>query len=51
MPALTDHRWHTVAIHVVYPQTRHLSARARAFIELLRARLGSRPDWEDFLDG
>ena len=48
-PVLTDHSWHTVAIHVVYPQTRHLSARARAFIELLRARLGSRPDWESFL--
>lgn len=48
-PVLTDHSWHSVAIHVVYPQTRHLSARARAFIELLRARLGSRPDWETFL--
>ncbi|HET7410450.1 MAG TPA: LysR family transcriptional regulator [Paracoccaceae bacterium] len=50
VPTLTDHRWPTVAIHVVYPQTRHLSARARAFIELLRARLGARPDWEKFLE-
>ena len=50
VPALTELGWHTVSIHVVYPQTRHLSARARAFIELLRARLGTRPDWEDFLD-
>lgn len=48
--ALTDHSWSTVAIHVVYPQTRHLSARARAFIDLLRTRLGSRPDWEAFLN-
>src|SRR5690606_10749069 len=40
VPALTGLRWHTVAIHVVYPQTRHLSARARAFIEILRERLG-----------
>lgn len=50
VPVLCDHRWPTVAIHVVYPQTRHLSARARAFIDTLRARLGTRPDWEDFLD-
>lgn len=49
VPALTGHRWHTAAIHVVYPQTRHLSARARAFIEILRTRLGNRPDWEEFL--
>lgn len=50
VPALTGHRWHTVTIHVVYPQTRHLSARARAFIDLLRTRLGTSPDWEGFLD-
>src|SRR5699024_8993251 len=43
VPALTDHDWRTVAIHVVYPPTRHLSARARAFIEFLRERLGTRP--------
>ncbi len=45
----TEYRWPLVTIHVVYPQTRHLSARARAFIDTLRARLGMRPDWEDFL--
>ena len=50
VPVLCDHRWPTVAVHVVYPQTRHLSARARAFIDTLRARLGSTPGWEDFLD-
>jgi DNA-binding transcriptional LysR family regulator len=50
VPALCDHRWPTVAIHVVYPQTRHLSARARAFIDTLRACLGSRPCWEAFVD-
>ena len=50
VPVLCDHRWPSTAIHVVYPQTRHLSARARAFIDTLRARLGARPDWEDFLD-
>lgn len=49
MPVLTDFTWPSVTIHVVYPQTRHLSARARAFTELLRTRLGTRPDWEEFL--
>lgn len=50
VPVLTDFTWPSVTIHVVYPQTRHLSARARAFIELLRTRLGTRPDWESFLE-
>lgn len=49
-PVLTDHAWQTVTVHVVYPATRHLTARARAFIDFARARLGARPDWEDFLD-
>jgi DNA-binding transcriptional LysR family regulator len=49
-PVLCEYRWPTTSIHVVYPQTRHLSARARALADTLRARLGSRPDWEDFLD-
>ena len=50
VPVLCDHRWPTVAIHAVYPPTRHLSARARAMIDTLRASLGSCPAWEDFLD-
>ena len=41
VPALTDHRWPTVTIHLVYPQTRHLSARARALMEFIRTRLGT----------
>ena len=48
-PVLTDHDWHGVTIYVVYPQTRHLSARARAFMDFVRTRIGSRPDWEGFL--
>ena len=49
-PVLTDHAWPRVTIYAVYPQTRHLSARARAFIEFVRTRIGSRPTWEGFLD-
>lgn len=51
VPVLTDCAWPHVTIHAVYPQTRHLSARARAFIEFVRTRIGPRPAWEDFLDG
>lgn len=50
VPALTDHRWATATVHVVYPQTRHLSARARAFIEFMRKHFGPRPEWENFLE-
>jgi len=47
---LTDHAWPGIAVHVVYPETRHLSARARAFIDFLRARFATRPAWEADLD-
>ncbi|MEL6997731.1 MAG: LysR family transcriptional regulator [Pseudomonadota bacterium] len=50
VPVLTDVTWPSVTIHIIYPQTRHLSARARAFIDYARARIGSKPDWEGFLD-
>ena len=50
VPVLTDHEWPPVTIHVVYPETRHLSARARAFIEFTRTRIGPKPAWEDFLN-
>ncbi len=49
VPILTDLKFPTVTIHVVYPQTRHVSARARAFIEFARARIGPEPAWEGFL--
>ncbi len=48
-PVLLDHAWPTVTIFAVYPQTRHLSMRARAFIDYARARIGSAPAWEDCL--
>lgn len=45
-PVLTDHIWPMVTIYMVYPQTRHLSARARAFIDFVRARIEPVPAWE-----
>lgn len=51
VPLLCDYDWPGVGIHTVYPETRHLSARARAFIEFARRRFGPKPYWEAFLDG
>ena len=50
VPILRDFGWPDVAIYTVYPQTRHLSARARALIDFVRDRIGSKPYWETFLD-
>ncbi len=50
VPILGEFGWMEIAIYIVYPQTRHLSARARAFIDFVRSRIGPRPYWEDFLD-
>jgi len=44
-------RWTTVAIHLVYPETRHLSAKARAFIEHARRSFAPSPAWEEGLPG
>ncbi len=38
---LADHRWPEPAAYAVYPSTRHLSARARAFIDFLASHLGA----------
>ncbi|MEM7499839.1 MAG: LysR family transcriptional regulator [Pseudomonadota bacterium] len=35
---LPDHEWPTLNLYAVYPQTRHLSAKARALIDFLRLR-------------
>jgi DNA-binding transcriptional LysR family regulator len=50
VPILRGFGWPEIAIYTVYPQTRHLSARARAFIDFVRKRIGSKPYWEAFLD-
>ena len=34
------------AIHAVYPHSRHLSPKVRAFIDFLAERFGSRPHWD-----
>ncbi|MDJ0948987.1 MAG: LysR family transcriptional regulator [Alphaproteobacteria bacterium] len=37
-----------IGIHAVYPQTRYLSAKVRAFVDYLAGRFGGRPSWEEF---
>ena len=46
VPVLTDHNWPMVTIYLVYPQTRHVSARARMFMDFVRDRIGQSPEWE-----
>ena len=43
---LPDFDWQRIAIHTVYPQTRHLSAKARAFMDFVRDRIGPDPVWD-----
>ncbi|MEL6477225.1 MAG: LysR family transcriptional regulator [Pseudomonadota bacterium] len=43
---LPNHQWPSVTIHTVYPQTRHLSAKARAFMDFVRTRIGTQPEWD-----
>lgn len=49
-PVLTSWEWYDMAVYIVYPQTRRLSARARRFIEFVEERFGERPYWNDFLN-
>ncbi|MGF1551912.1 MAG: LysR family transcriptional regulator [Paracoccaceae bacterium] len=39
---LDDHQWPRLSLYAVYPQPRHLSLRARTFIDFLRVRLARR---------
>jgi DNA-binding transcriptional LysR family regulator len=43
---LTDHAWPELSAYAVYPPTRHLSNRVRAFIDFLVERLAGEPYWD-----
>lgn len=49
-PVLKDYLFGPVTMTVVYPGTRHLPAKARAFIDHVRAAMPTPPPWEAFLD-
>jgi len=46
VPVLEHVDWPEIAIFAVYPEQRHLSAKARAFIDFLTKELGPKPYWE-----
>jgi len=49
VPILTDVAWPEIGAYAVYPQTRHLSARVRAFVDFLAERFAGDPYWDRHL--
>ncbi|MEZ5670361.1 MAG: LysR family transcriptional regulator [Alphaproteobacteria bacterium] len=47
VPALEAYCEDPLGIYAIYPHSRHLSAKVRAFIDFLAARFGERPYWEE----
>lgn len=43
---LTDHAWPELNAYAVYPPTRHLSRRVRAFVDFLAEKLSGEPPWD-----
>ncbi len=46
VPLLTDYEWPVSPAYAVYPPTRHLSYRVRAFIDFLAERFSGTPQWD-----
>jgi len=46
VPVLTDYDWPISPAYAVYPPTRHLSYRVRAFIDFLVDRFAGTPQWD-----
>jgi len=46
VPVLTDYSWPTSPAYAIYPPTRHLSFRVRAFIDFLAGRIAGTPQWD-----
>jgi len=49
VPVMQDYWPPQLSAYAVYPQTRYLSQRARAFIDFLVERFGENPYWDQFL--
>lgn len=43
---LSDHAWPELSAYAVYPPTRHLSSRVRAFIDFVADHLAGEPYWD-----
>lgn len=46
VPLLKDYSSHQINAYAIYPQTRHLSQRVRAFVDLLVKRFEGTPYWD-----
>lgn len=46
IPILTEYQWPSVNAYAVYPQTRHLSYRVRAFVDFLAEQFSGIPLWD-----
>jgi len=46
VPVLTDYSWPISPAYAVYPPTRHLSYRVRAFIDFLADKFSGSPQWD-----
>lgn len=46
VPLLTDYTWPVTPAYAVYPPTRHLSFRVRAFIDFLAEKFAGVPSWD-----
>lgn len=46
VPVLANHAWPELSAYAVYPPTRHLSRRVRAFIDYLAESLAGEPYWD-----
>ena len=50
VPVLEDFKTQQLDAYAIYPQTRHLSQRVRAFVDFLVERFKGTPYWDDCLD-
>lgn len=50
VPILQDYEWPTTPAYAVYPPTRHLSYRVRAFIDFLAETFAGVPHWDEECD-
>ncbi len=50
-PLLTEWEWATMDAWLLYPKTRHVPARVRAFIDFVAARYRGRAVWDECLPG
>lgn len=46
VPVLADYQWRGTDAYVIYPHTRHLSRRVRAFVDFLVQRFAGEPYWD-----